>query len=135
MMDAIVTGMRIISYMVIGVILLVMVNTMLMTARERISEYALLKTLGFRPFHLTGLVLGESLLIAMVGGCLGIFLTFPIVGTVARFLESYFTRFEVYDLTIILAFIFVILVGILAAVFPIIRAVRLSIAEGLRNVA
>ena len=42
----------------------VMANTMAMTARERIGEYAIMKTLGFGEWHIAGLIFGESLIIA-----------------------------------------------------------------------
>jgi len=133
-MDAIIVGMRIISYLIIGVILLVLVNTMAMSARERISEYALLKTLGFGPSHLIGLILGESMAVAVFGGLLGILLMFPVIGAASQFLQNFFSGFEVNALTILLAMTFVLIVGITASLFPIYKAVRLPIIQGLRNV-
>ncbi|HBC47901.1 MAG TPA: ABC transporter ATP-binding protein [candidate division Zixibacteria bacterium] len=133
-MDTIITGLRIMSYLIIGVILLVLVNTMAMSARERISEYAVLKTLGFRPYHLGGLILGESLLIAFSGGILGIILTFPVLGGLAKMLQNFFSGFKVEMITIFMAIVFTASVGFLSALFPIYRAVRIKIVEGLRNV-
>src|SRR2546423_10371202 len=46
MSSAIITGLQIVSYVIIGIIFLVLCNTMLMAARERTREYAVLKTLG-----------------------------------------------------------------------------------------
>jgi len=68
MSSAIIIGLKIVSYLIIGVMLLVLVNTMAMTARERISENAFMRTLGFRGYHLVGLILGESLFIGLLGG-------------------------------------------------------------------
>jgi putative ABC transport system permease protein len=133
-MDTIITGLRIMSYLIIGVILLVLINTMAMSARERISEYAVLKTLGFRPYHLGGLILGESLLIALSGGILGVFLTFPMLKGLAKMLANFFSGFRVEPLTLFMAMLFVTLVGLLSALFPIYRAVKIKIVEGLRNV-
>lgn len=133
-MDTIILGLRIMSYLIIGVILLVLVNTMAMSARERISEYAVLKTLGFRPFYLAGLIVGESLLIAFAGGVLGFVLTFPVLNAISRVLHGFFSGFIVQNFTMILAAILVSLVGFLASAFPIYRATRLTIVEGLRNV-
>ena len=45
-----------------------MANTMAMTARERLAEYATLKALGFGPGYVARLIFGESLAIALVGG-------------------------------------------------------------------
>jgi putative ABC transport system permease protein len=133
-MDAIITGLRIMSFLIIAIILMVLVNTMAMSARERISEYAVLKTLGFRPYHLGGLILGESLLIALGGGLLGIVLTFPMLQGLGKMLQNFFSGFEITLITFLLAAMFVFLVGILASFFPIYRAVKIKIVEGLRNV-
>lgn len=53
-------------------ILLVTANTMSMSVRERRTEIAVLKTLGFPSGLVMALVLGESLLIGLVGGALGL---------------------------------------------------------------
>jgi putative ABC transport system permease protein len=134
MMDSIITGLTIMSYLIIGVILLVLVNTMAMSARERMSEYAVLKTLGFKAFHITGLILGESILLAAVGGVLGVLLSYPALTGIAKALQGFFSGFNTDLLTIILAAIFMATVGVLASAFPIYRALRSSIVDGLRHV-
>src|SRR2546422_1615249 len=64
---------------IVGIVLLVLANTIIMSVRERTREYAVLKTLGFSGRHLAGFVLGEALVISLSGGVLGLLLTFPIV--------------------------------------------------------
>ena len=131
MVQSIVTGLQIISIMVIGIILLVLANTMAMTARERISEYSVLKTLGFRTKHIIGLILAESLFIAFVGGVLGLALTIPSVAL----LKTALTQFPVFVVTLktlVLAFSAAILVGFLAAIFPGYKALKTPIVDGLR---
>src|SRR5918999_1681135 len=76
--EAIVIAIKIVSFVVIFIILAVMANTMAMTARERMSEYATLKALGFGPAYVASLIFGESLAIAILGCAIGIGLTFPI---------------------------------------------------------
>jgi putative ABC transport system permease protein len=80
MSSAIINSLEIVSVIIIGIILLVLANTIVMAARERTTEYAVLKTIGFSPGHIIGLIGGESLLIAAIGGVLGLALTFPIAG-------------------------------------------------------
>jgi putative ABC transport system permease protein len=53
-------------------ILLVVANTMSIAVRERRTEIAVLKTLGFRSGQVMGLVVAESLLIALLGAAVGI---------------------------------------------------------------
>lgn len=134
MSDAIIVGLRIISYLIIGIILLVLANTMAMTARERISEYAFLRTLGLHRYHLTGLILGESVLIAVFGGVLGMVLLYLVSNLVSAALSKFFAGFTADALTYSLCIVFAIIVGIVSAVFPIQRAVRIPIVDGLRVV-
>jgi len=134
MMDSLIAGLTIMSYLIIGVILLVLVNTMAMSARERMSEYAILKTLGFKAFHIGFLIIGESLLLAILGGALGFLLTVPAFDGISKALQGFFSGFVTDTLTIALAIIFLILVGICAAIFPIYKALKLSIVDGLRHV-
>lgn len=139
MSGAILAALEAISGVVVFIVLLVLANTMAMTARERMSEYAVLKTLGFRPFHLVGLIGGESLMIAMGGFALGLALMIYVCNGFATFITSnlgnFFPVFELKNITIILALTSAILVGVFAAVFPAWRAVRMRIADGLHRVA
>lgn len=128
----IVLGLKAISILVIGIILMVLANTMAMTARERVSEYAILKTLGFRSFHIIGLIFGESVLIACFGGVLGLSLTFPVVGLMQAALADFFGVFPLSAVTLILAGLSAVIIGFVAAIFPTIRALRTTIVDGLR---
>jgi len=132
--SAILTSLEVISYVIIGIILLVLANTIIMSARERIREYAVLKTLGFDAFHIIGLVAGESLIIAAIGGVLGVALTFPMAAGVAAGFPTMFPVFSVEPSTIILAMTFSLLVGILASIFPAVRSARIKIVDGLRQI-
>jgi len=134
MTGAIITGMRIISFLIIGVILLVLANTMAMTARERVSEHAFLRTLGFRSYHLVGLILGESLMIAFLGGLVGMGLLGAVVGVVKVAISAYIPGFEATPFNYMLCMITAVAVGLLSAVFPIQRALRIRIVDGLRVV-
>jgi putative ABC transport system permease protein len=134
MSSALITGLRIVSMLIIVVILLVLANTMAMTARERISENAFMRTLGFGKFHLTGLIMGESLFIAAIGGLAGMGLLWMIGNGVGVALSQWFPGFAPDVDTYILSFGTAILVGLLASIYPIIRAVSIKIVDGLRVV-
>lgn len=132
--SAVFTAMNVISFVIIGIILLVLGNTMIMSARERIREYAVLKTLGFTSIHLIMLIGGESLLIATLGGAFGIALTFPVTdGFASAMPQGWFPIFNVETITIILSCGLAVLVGLLASIFPIQRAVSTKIVDGLRQ--
>jgi putative ABC transport system permease protein len=133
--SAIIDAMNIMSFLIIGIILLVLANTMVMAARERTREYAVLKTLGFSASHLVELILGESLFVAFIGGVLGLLVTFPIVALFGEALpKGFFPVFEIEPITLIFSFIVVIVVGVGAAIFPIRKSLTTKIVNGLRFV-
>ncbi|MEW6387591.1 MAG: ABC transporter permease [Thermodesulfobacteriota bacterium] len=134
MTEAILLAIQVVSWVVIGVILVLLANTMAMSARERRGEYAVLKTMGFRPRHLVELILGESLLLALVGGLTGLALTFPAVKIFRLSLGQYFRVFPLTNFTLALGLSVALAVGVLAAILPAWRAAQLGIAEALRKV-
>jgi putative ABC transport system permease protein len=134
MSEAILTAIRLVSFVVIVIILVVVANTMVMSVRERAGEYAVFKTLGFGSSYLAGLVLGESLLISALGGAVGIVLTFPAAKTFAAAVGNWFPVFKVEALTIYLAVAAALVVGMAAAVIPIWRVVTVRVVEGLGRI-
>jgi putative ABC transport system permease protein len=135
MSDAIVVAIRLVSFVVILIIMAVMANTMAMSARERLSEYATLKALGFGPGFLATLIVGESLLLALAGGAIGIALLYPAAAAFAARMGTLFPVFEVTPLTVAMQAASAVAVGLVAAVAPVVRAVRVNIVDGLRSVA
>jgi putative ABC transport system permease protein len=135
MSDAIVVAIRLVSFVVILIIMAVMANTMAMSARERLAEYATLKALGFGPGFLATLILGESLLLALAGGAIGIALLYPSAAAFAARMGTLFPVFEVTPLTVTMQAASAVAVGVVAAVAPVLRAVRVNIVDGLRSVA
>jgi putative ABC transport system permease protein len=134
MSEAIIIAIQLVSFVIILIIMAVVANTMAMTARERIGEYAVFKTLGFRGFHIAGLVFGESFLVTMTGAALGIVLTFPAANIFAQQLSAYFPIFNVERETIYLDIGAACIVAFSAGIFPAWRAVRIRIADGLRRI-
>lgn len=134
MTEAIIIAIQLVSFVIILIIMVVVANTMAMTARERIGEYAVLKTLGFGGIHIAGLVFGESFLVTMTGAALGIVLTFPAASAFAHQLSAYFPIFNVEPETIYLDIVAACLVAFSAGIFPAWRAVRIRIADGLRRI-
>jgi len=134
MTEAIMIAIQIVSYVVIVIIMVVAANTMAMTARERIAEYATMKVLGFKGYHIAGTVFGESIFIAMLGGLAGVLLTFPAAGWLESTLSQFFPVFQIDPATIMLQFAAALLVGIVAGIFPTWRGATIQIAEGLRRI-
>jgi putative ABC transport system permease protein len=134
MADAIIIAIQLVSFVVIIIIIAVAANTMAMTARERIGEYAIFKTLGFRGWRIAGMIVGESLLITMIGCLVGIVLTPPAAKVFSKYVGTYFPTFRVEIETIYMDIGASILVGLFAAIIPTWRAVKIRIADGLRRI-
>jgi putative ABC transport system permease protein len=134
MTEAIVLAIQIVSYVVIVIILAVMANTMAMTARERTGEYATLKALGFSPLFVAGMITGESLLLALIGGVTGMLLTFPIADWFGSSMGTVFRVFEVSRDTSLMQLFLALLVGVFAAAVPAWNSSRIRIVEGLRAI-
>ena len=134
MTEAIVIAIQLVSFVIIFIIMAVVANTMAMTARERIGEYAVFKTLGFSGFHISGLIFGESMFVTMLGAVLGIFLTFPVAKIFSQQLSTFFPVFNVATETIYMDIAASFLIALVAGVFPSWRAVNIRIADGLRRI-
>jgi putative ABC transport system permease protein len=113
-------------------ILLVAGNTMAQAVRERMSELGVLKAIGFTDSQVLMLVLTEALIIAVVGGGLGLLLGYlavqggdPTGGALPVFI------FPVRDR--ILGAICVVLLGVVSGLLPALQAMRLNAVEALRR--
>jgi putative ABC transport system permease protein len=134
MTEAIVVAIKIVSFLVIFIIMVVMANTMAMTVRERMAEYATLKALGFGPWHLALLIFGESLAIAGFGAAVGIALTFPVADRFGKAMGSLFRVFNVHPDTVYMQATAALIVGVVAALVPCVRAAHIRIVDGLRSI-
>jgi putative ABC transport system permease protein len=132
--EAILLVIQMVSFVVIVIIMAVAANSMSMSVRERLGEYAVFKTLGFGGAYLGSMILGESLLIAALGGAGGILLTFPAAKTFLHYLGDYFPVFLVTKETVVFQGLAVLAVGMAAAVLPAWRAVRVPIVQALGRI-
>ncbi len=134
MSEAIIKAIQLISLVVIFIILIVVANTMGMSVRERIGEYAVFKTLGFGARQIALLIMGESMVITIIGGITGIILTFPAAMGFSLAVGKFFPVFNITGETLYLNMAVTVTVGLLAGIFPAYRAVTVQIAEGLRRI-
>ena len=135
MSEAILLALQAVSFIIIVIIMAVMANTMAMTARERLSEYATLKALGFGPGFVVRLLFGESLFIALIGGVAAVIVTLPLAAAFASATGSLFPVFRVSLSTIGLQMGAAGVVGLVAAAWPSWKMSRIDIVEGFRHVA
>jgi len=112
--------------------LLVLANTMAQSVRERTSELAVLKTLGFSNGLVLTLVLVESILLALLGGGLGLTVTyFAVEG--GSFNNALLPVFIMRSRDIVIGVALCCALGVVAGAFPAITAMRLRITDALRR--
>ncbi|HEY3351459.1 MAG TPA: FtsX-like permease family protein [Thermoanaerobaculia bacterium] len=128
-----------ISSAIVFVILLIAANTMAMAARERVGEIAVLRTLGYQKDTILALILAESLLLALLGGLLGLGLfALGFGGFKAALMNTPMAGFAagmtVYPSVLAVGFGISVFIGLFAGIVPAAGAVRRSITDGLRRV-
>jgi len=111
--------------------LLVSANTMAQSVRERTSEVAVLKTLGYNDTAVLALVIGESLLLTVMGGVVGIAGAMLAVGRLGHALSEYLSAFLLTPQALLLGLVLMLGLGVVAGVLPAARAARLRIVDGL----
>jgi putative ABC transport system permease protein len=112
--------------------LLVLANTMAQSVRERTSELAVLKTLGFSNGLVLGLVLVESMFLALLGGGLGLAITyFAVEG--GSFNNAFLPVFIMRSRDIVIGILLCCALGIVAGAWPATMAMRLRITDALRR--
>lgn len=123
------------GYACVGLVLSLVATTTVMSVQDRIKEYAVLQTLGVRPFRIMRLVLLESTLLCTLGGVLG-----TVIASVALWMGGFAIGAEGATIAfrpsadlILLGATVSSLVGIIAGLAPAIQAATVPIVTALKN--
>jgi putative ABC transport system permease protein len=125
-----------VGLIVVFTITLIGANTMAMSARERFTEVAVMKALGFRPAMILTLMLAEAVLIAFFGGVLAVIaakVIYQFVG-MGDMLALFLQNFKMSSGTIAIALGASALIGLVSGGVPAWNAARITIVDGLRRV-
>lgn len=133
MVETIIVAIRIVSFVVIGIIMAVMANTMAMGVRERTREYATLRALGFRSGYVAALIVGESLFLSISSGLAGIACAYPLVDLLGGVLGTLFPVFMLSKQTMAMALAAAMTVGLVSAAVPVWRVLSQAINDALRS--
>jgi putative ABC transport system permease protein len=122
------------------VILLIAGNTMAMAARERVTEIAVLRAIGYPKGTILALMLGESVVLALVGALAGALLFAALLPRLRAVLlysprAGFAAGLKLFPEVVAAAFAATLLVGLLAGLVPAIRSAERPIVDGLRQVA
>jgi len=112
-------------------LLLISGNTMAQAVRERTSELAVLKTIGFSDARVTGMVLAESLLVAVIGGVIGLLLGALFVHGAASALAQFFPGLAMSTGTLAWGLVLAVGLGLVTGAWPAWRAARLSVIDAM----
>lgn len=117
---------------VLFTMLLVAANTMAQSVRERTSEMGVLKTLGFSNGSILSLILGESVLIAVLGGSLGLGVSWLIVQQ-GDPTNGMLPIFILPNRDVVMGGVMIIVLGLVAGALPAFNAMTLKITDALRR--
>ena len=113
--------------------LLVIANTMGQSVRERTNELAVMKTLGFSSFAVTAMVIGEALLLTLLGAGIGLVLAFFAATGLAKMMSQFFPMIGMPADTFALGIGIAVLLGAIASALPSAQAWQLKIVDALRR--
>jgi putative ABC transport system permease protein len=126
----------IVTYVVSAVLLsmlIVTASTMGQAVHERTAELAVLKAIGFNARQVLFLVLGESLLLTLFGAALGLGIGFVVCRGMAGKLAQYMPAFWLTSEALLLGVALAITLGLLAGIWPAVRAMRMRMVDALRE--
>jgi len=138
MISAVLKVVDVVSLVILGIMALIVGNTVAMGVRERTHEYGVLRAIGFLPKHLAVFVLAEAVAVSAFGGVLGSLAAYPLVERLlGRFLEEnvggFFPFFRIDPQTIVAALLLAAVIGVVAAALPAYSASRLNVVDSLRR--
>jgi putative ABC transport system permease protein len=115
-------------------ILLVSGNTLSMAVRERVREIGILKTLGFTPGIIVGIILGEAAVVAVGGGVLGCALAAGMCGMLRNAVEGvqFLKTLRITPEIAVISLGVALVTGLVSALLPAVRAARTPILSSLR---
>ncbi|MGO4713815.1 ABC transporter permease [Bradyrhizobium sp. 2TAF24] len=112
-------------------ILMIVGNTMALTIRERTREIGVLKTLGFSGARILRLVLGESILLALLGGIPGLVIAALVTMALRTSLANVAPSFAVSPDIALMGIGLMVALGVITGIIPALNAMRLKIAAAL----
>jgi putative ABC transport system permease protein len=123
-----------IGMVVFFTLLLVTGNTMAISVRERISELGVLKAIGYSDRSVLFFVLAESLVIALIGGILGLGLALVAVPVLGAALNGLLPSLVLSPAILSLGLLVALVVGGISGLLPGIGAMRMRVVNALRRV-
>lgn len=125
-----------ISLCSIFMVILLAAITMSMSARERVTEIAVLKAIGFSHRLVLTLMLVEFTLLTLIGGVIGVIsgkIVFHFVN-MTKVTQGFLVNFTLFPASMATCIAASLVVGLLAGGWPALRSANMSVVDGLRRV-
>jgi putative ABC transport system permease protein len=135
--QAILTALDVVSYLILVVVMTIVGNTVAMNVRERTHEYGVMRAIGFGARALCALVLGEAVLLGMLGAGLGLGISYPLFeGVVSRVLQEAmnFPPIVIPRRVAWLALSLGAVLSLLSGLMPMLRVSQLRVTDALRRI-
>jgi putative ABC transport system permease protein len=125
-----------VSTCAIFMVVLLAAITMSMTARERVTEIAVLKAIGFEQRLVLAIMLSEFVLLTVIGGAIGSYgAHFLFIAVDAgKMTQGFLQNLGVHAKTLTICMATAVGIGLVAGGFPALRASNLRVVDGLRRV-
>jgi putative ABC transport system permease protein len=128
-------GMKyILTPAMVGIMCLVIANAISIGVRERRTEMAVLKVLGFQPRHVLALVLGEAVLVGILAGTMAAALSWYFIGSL-KLQIAFFGAFIVPWEALVYGPLLGVFVSVLGSIGPALSAKNVKVAEVFAKVA
>ena len=125
---------RVISTVVLFTILLVTINTIALSMRERRKEIAIMKALGYKPSNIIGIVIGEAVVTSLAGSIIGTLLAYTLFNLHTLTISLGLTfDFIIQPQVVITGILLSLLIGILSGVIPAYNASRINVIKVLHS--
>jgi putative ABC transport system permease protein len=112
-------------------ILMIIGNTMMMMVRERAREIGVLKTLGFPSARVLRMVLGETLLLALIGGIPGLAIAALVITSLRQSLINFVPGMTLSPFIMLVGIGLMVVLALATGLMPAINAWRLKIADAM----
>lgn len=123
------------GYASVGLILSLVATTMFMSVHDRMKEHAVLQVLGMRPWRVFRIVLAESVILCLIGGCIGTLVCLLLLnwGGLAIGAEGVTIAFRPSGSIAISSMVLSIGIGFVAGIVPAMQTARVEIVAILRD--
>lgn len=137
--SALLDAVNVICVVILGIIVLILGNTLAIRVRERTHEYGVMCAIGFCRRKIVGLVLGEASIVGAIGGGVGLLFAYLLIDRgIGPFLEdnmgSFFPYFRLPATAAAVGLILCIGGAVVAAALPALRTARLDPVDALRKI-